>query len=87
MSYGIGRSRNSEKRLVSYWSFDRPTIKTKVQDLAGKNSGRIEGNKKIVKGLVKEALEFDGKKSYVDFGAAFEKDVLAAVRNGRLPYG
>ena len=23
-------------------------------------------------------MEFDGKKSYVDFGAAFEKDVLAA---------
>ena len=31
-----------------------------------------------MKGIVKEALEFDGKKSYVDFGAAFEKDVLAA---------
>jgi hypothetical protein len=43
-----------------------------------KNAGHIEDNKKIVRGLVKEALEFDGKKSYVDFGAAFEKDTLVA---------
>ena len=77
-----------KKGLVSYWSFNRPTIKTKVQDLAGKNSGRIEGNKKIVKGLSKKPWSLMAKKVMLTLALLLRRTcLLQAVRNGRLPYG
>jgi len=50
--------------LVSFWSFDKSTIKDGiVEDIWGNNTGTIIGNPQIIKGKVKEALHFDGNDS------------------------
>ena len=53
--------------LVSYWTFDEADIQDKTaKDVFGKHDGTIVGAPKIIKGQVREALEFDGKGDYVD---------------------
>ena len=52
--------------LVSYWSFDKATIKDGIaKDSQGNNDGTINGEPKVVAGKIGEALEFDGEKDYV----------------------
>ena len=53
--------------LVGFWSLDKKDIKgNTVNDIFGKNPGKIEGGPKIIKeGKIFEALEFDGKDDYV----------------------
>ncbi len=52
--------------LVSYWTFDRGTIKDgKVVDVWGENDAAIVGNPKRVDGYVREGLELDGNGEYV----------------------
>ena len=53
--------------LVSYWTFDRhQVIGGTVKDVWGENDGTIVGNPKVVSGHVREALEFDGPRDYVN---------------------
>lgn len=63
------------KGAVLYLSFDKKTIgydkkngQTIVKDLSGKGNHGIIHGAKLGKGVVKDALEFDGKDDYVDFG-------------------
>ena len=53
--------------LVGFWSLDKKDIKGNiVNDIFGKNPGKIEGGPKIIKeGKIFEAVEFDGKDDYV----------------------
>jgi hypothetical protein len=56
-----------EDGLVSYWSFDKDTIKGKtVEDIWGENDGTMFGDPKVVNGKVGQALEFDGEDDYVE---------------------
>ena len=53
--------------LVSYWTFDEADIQDKTaKDVFGKYDGTIVGAPTVIKGKVREALEFDGKIDYVD---------------------
>ena len=53
--------------LVSYWTFDNEHIVDKTaKDVWGDNNGTLNGNPKLVRGHVGEALEFDGKKDFVN---------------------
>ena len=53
--------------LVSYWTFDKVHIVDKtVKDVWGDNNGTIVGNPKVVRGHVREALEFDGAGDFVN---------------------
>ncbi len=53
--------------LVSYWTFDLHNIKDGIaEDVWGENDATIMGNPEIVGGRVKQALEFDGIKDYVN---------------------
>ena len=53
--------------LVSYWTFDRhQVVGDTVKDVWGENDGTIVGNPKVVSGHVREALEFDGPRDYVN---------------------
>lgn len=53
--------------LVSYWTFDNEHIVDKTaKDVWGDNNGVINGNPKLVRGQVGEALEFDGAKDFVN---------------------
>ena len=55
--------------LVSYWTFDRHQIVGGTfKDVWGKNDGAIVGNPKVVGGYVREALEFNGTRGYVNLG-------------------
>ena len=65
--------------LVSYWTFDREDIiGNTVKDVWGENNATIVGTPTIVNGHLKEALQFDGIKDYVnlttlgDFGAKLD---------------
>lgn len=65
--------------LVSYWTFDQGDIvDNTVKDVWGENNATIVGNPTIVNGRVKDALQFDGIKDYVnlttlgDFGAKLD---------------
>jgi hypothetical protein len=52
--------------LVAYWPLDAGTIEgDAVEDVWGDNEGTIDGDLKIVKGKIGDALEFDGL-SFVD---------------------
>ena len=52
--------------LISYWTFDKADIEgDTAKDVWGKNNGKISGAK-IAKGLVGDALEFDGADDYVN---------------------
>ena len=54
-------SKFTKDGLVSYWSFDRSTIKeSEIDDLYGKNNGIFIGKPKIVQGKIGDALYFDG---------------------------
>ena len=53
--------------LVSYWTFDREDIiDNTVKDVWGENNATIVGTPRIVNGHLKDALEFDGIKDYVN---------------------
>jgi hypothetical protein len=53
--------------LVSFWSFDKPSIKGEtVKDLWGNNDGILSGNPEFVKGKFLEALSFDGVDNTVE---------------------
>ncbi len=53
--------------LVSYWTFDNEHVVDKtVKDVWGHNNGTTNGKPKLVQGHVGEALEFDGKKDFVN---------------------
>ena len=53
--------------LVSYWTFDNIHIVNKTaKDVWGDNNGTINGNPKLVRGHVGEALEFDGDEDFVN---------------------
>ena len=53
--------------LVSYWTFDREDIiDNTVKDVWGENNATIVGTPTIVNGHLKDALEFDGIKDYVN---------------------
>ena len=53
--------------LVSYWTFDNEHVVDKtVKDVWGDNNGTLNGNPKLVRGHVGEALEFDGAKDFVN---------------------
>lgn len=65
----IAKSQAVEEGLVSYWSFDKVDIEgDTVKDLWGNNDGTLKGAPKPVEGKVREALEFDGGRDYVNFG-------------------
>ena len=52
--------------LVSYWTFDRITIKgNTVEDIWGENDATIVGNPISTNGYLKEGLELDGNGDYV----------------------
>ena len=54
------------KGLVSYWSFDKSSIRGKVvKDVWGDNDGEIKGDPKVVAGKIGEALRFDGQNDYI----------------------
>ena len=62
--------------LVSYWTFDEEDIAdNNIKDVWGNNNGTIVGDPEVVKGIVGDALEFDGTEDYVnltnlgDFGS------------------
>lgn len=53
--------------LVSHWTFDRDDIiEGTVKDVWGKNDATIMGNPEIVRGLVNQALKFDGIDDFVN---------------------
>ena len=53
--------------LVSYWTFDRDDmIDGTVKDVWGENDATIMGNPEIVRGLVNQALKFDGIDDFVN---------------------
>ena len=71
--------------LVSYWTFDLHNIKNGIaEDAWGENNATIVGNPEIIGGRVKQALEFDGIKDYVnlttlgDFGAKLGSSTFEA---------
>ena len=65
----MANARIVEKGLVSYWTFDKATIKGKtVKDVWGNNDGTIEGDPQIVEGKIGRALEFDGTGDHVNCG-------------------
>ena len=76
--------------LVSYWTFDRhQVVGGTVKDVWGENDGTIVGNPKVVSGYVREALEFDGPRDYVnltnlgDFGSQIGASTFEAwVKTG-----
>lgn len=69
----IAKMRKREGLLL-YWSFDRKTMIKKnnrplIANLANpEKKGLLKGEPKLVKGKVGDALEFDGKTSYVTMG-------------------
>ncbi len=68
------------KGLVSSWSFDKASIKGEtVKDLWGDNDGTINGNPEIVEGKYGDALSFDTREDYVDFGSDASFDITSAV--------
>jgi len=81
----IARLRKREG-LMLYWSFDRKTMIKKgnsglIVNLAkpdGKK-GLIHGTPKLVKGKVGDALEFEGKKSYIKMGFGSSGNAQATV--------
>ena len=53
--------------LVSFWSFDKPSIEGEtVKDLWGNNDGILSGDPEFVKGKFLEALSFDGVDNTVE---------------------
>ena len=53
--------------LVSYWTFDRNTINDgTVKDVWGGNDALIVGNPKVTDGYLKQGIELDGTKDYVN---------------------
>ncbi|MDE0313549.1 MAG: LamG domain-containing protein [Candidatus Poribacteria bacterium] len=84
--YGITDAKNIvTDGLVSYWTFDLHNIKDGIaEDVWGENDATIMGNPEIVGGRVKQALEFDGIKDYVnlttlsDFGAKLSSSTFEA---------
>ena len=70
MYANMARAQYVTEGLVSYWSFDKADIEGKtVKDIWGENDGTIKGDTQIVEGKIGEALYFDGKRDYVDFGS------------------
>ncbi len=52
--------------LVSYWTFERHTIKDGIaKDVWGENDATIMGNPKIADGYLRQGLKFDGAGDYV----------------------
>jgi len=64
--------------LVSYWTFDN--VKNSiVEDAWGKNDGTIQGDPKMVVGKVGNALEFDGKKDYIEVPDSDSLDITDEI--------
>ena len=58
-----------KRDLFAYWSFDGVTIQGQtVKDIAGNNDATMDGGPKIIPGRHGQAIEFDGKRSYLDLG-------------------
>jgi len=75
MYANMAKAQIIEEGLVSYWTFDRASIKGKtVKDVWGANDGTTEGAPQIVVGKVGDALEFDGKDDYVNVPSPVDKN-------------
>jgi concanavalin A-like lectin/glucanase superfamily protein len=62
-----------DKKIVSYWSFDE-SYGNKVVDLINNNNGTLYGPIRV-KGIVENAIEFDGIDDYVIISDADELDL------------
>lgn len=65
--YNVAKAQLVTDGLVSYWSFNKDTIKGEtVKDVMANNDGIIVGKPKTVKGKFGEALELNGAGDYVE---------------------
>ena len=66
--------------LISYWSFDKSDINGEIaMDIWGNNDGKILGEPKIVDGVVREALDFNGTTDAVDCGKDDSLNITKAM--------
>ena len=71
--------------LIGFWSLDKNTIgDNTVKDLWGDNDGTIIGTPEVVKGVIGEALEFDGSRDLVQLPDMGKSDT-ATVEAWILP--
>ena len=65
--------------LISYWTFDKADIEgDTAKDVWGPNNGTISGAK-IAKGLVRDALEFDGAEGPADSAGGEDGETVASL--------